>query len=305
MNIFLRLLTKNIDDIARLHNLNDKIFLLIYLLSIIPIYFGYFLIFYGATKETSIKKILKLKLSDIKINITIAVGIIISIFGILMPYLYILFWGNNLPFIFYLVVFLIIFILLLFFMFKITNIFRRRKTINIDGIEIIKKEVIADNSEKEKMWEIYDASFIELNKNAPCRQSFDKVHFIDLMDKADVLKYLIFEKDTRVLIGLGMITNNFENTPWISEEYFKEKFKNNFDKKNIYYFMGIAIADSWRYKGYATVLVKKMTDELSKDAIVGFDNSKRMNFFIPHFADNSGRRKKRTFLDSQNYYIVS
>jgi len=57
---FLFGLIKNIEDFAKLHNVNDKTFLLIYFLSIIPIYLGYFLIFYGATREISIKKVLKL-----------------------------------------------------------------------------------------------------------------------------------------------------------------------------------------------------------------------------------------------------
>jgi hypothetical protein len=177
--------------------------------------------------------------------------------------------------------------------------------INTDNIEIIKKEVITDNSEKERMWKIYDASFIELNKNTPCRQSFDRLHFIDLMDKADVSKYVIFSRDNRALVGLGMITNNLENTPWISAEYFKKRFKGHFERKLIYYFMGIAIVEGWRHRGYATVLVKKMTDDLPKEAIIGFDYSKEMNFFIPHFADRNGKNKRRLFLDSQNYYIVS
>lgn len=304
MDIFLGLI-KNIDDIARLHNVNSKIFILIYFLSAVPVYLGFFLILYGFKKEMSVKKILKFELRGVKINKIVITGIIINIFGILLPYLYILFWGNNFSFIVYFIVFLIIFISLSSFMFKIKKNLVGKKIINTDNIEVVKKEVITDNSEQEKMWEIYDTSFIELNKNAPCKQSFDKVHFMNLMDKVDVLKYVIFTKDNHALIGLGMITNNFENTPWISEEYFKAKFKNCFEKKLIYYFMGIAIAKDWQHKGYATLLVKEITDGLPEGAIVGFDNSKNTNYFIPHFADNNGKKKKRIFLDSQNYYIVS
>jgi len=301
---FLGQAIKNIEDLAKLHNVNGKIFVLIYLLSIIPVYLGYFLIFYGATSGISIKKILKLKLDGVKINAMIIIGIIMSIFGLLMPYLYILFWGRGFTFIFYLIIVLIIFISLLIFMFKLKKIFTK-KILNIDSAEVVKKEIITEKSEKEIMWEIYDASFVDLNKNTPCKQSFDKAHFMDSLDKADVFKYLIYTKDNHTLIGLGMVTNNFENTPWISGEYFKEKFRKYFDQKLIYYFMGIAIAKDWRYKGYATFLIKEMTSNLPKEALIGFDNSNRMNFFIPHFADKGGKRRKRTFLDSQNYYIVS
>jgi hypothetical protein len=294
----------NADFLIKAYNLNGKIFVIVYFLSIIPIYAGYFLMLYGAVKEVSIKNIFKVKLSGVKINATVIVGIIINIFGILMPYLYILIWGKNLSFNFYLVVFLIILILLLFFVLRMKNIFKSKSPVAVKNIEIVKKEAILYSEDKQKMWDIYDDSFIELNKHVPCRQSFDKVHFLSLMDKKDVFKYVVFEKNSIEPIGLGMITNNLENTPWISEEYFKYKFKDKFEKKLIYYFMGIAVADGWRHKGYASVLVKQMTDELPNGAIIGFDNSKMMNFFIPYFADKDGKKRKRKFLDSQNYYIV-
>ena len=298
-------LVKNIDNIAKLHNLNEGIFVLIYFISFIPVYVGLFMIIYGARKGISIKKILKLELSGVKINFTIGFGAIISILGLVAPYLYILLYGRRFTPIFYLVIFLIIFFSLLFFMIKFKNIFASKKTVKTNNIEVIKKEIIETSSEREELWNLYDASFVELNKHTPCRQSFDKSHFIELMSKADVSKYIVFSKSENKPVGFGMITNNFENTPWISAEYFKKRLADHFEKKLIYYLMGIAVASGWRHMGCATGLIKRITGDLPTEAIVGFDHSRRMNFFIPGFADRDGRKKKRTFLDSQDYYIVS
>ena len=132
-------LVKNIDNIAKLHNLNEGIFVLIYFISFIPVYVGLFMIIYGARKGISIKKILKLELSGVKINFTIGFGAIISILGLVAPYLYILLYGRRFTPIFYLVIFLIIFFSLLFFMIKFKNIFASKKTVKTNNIEVIKK----------------------------------------------------------------------------------------------------------------------------------------------------------------------
>lgn len=294
-----------LNNIARLHNVDGGIFVLIYILSFVPFYLGLFLIFYGVTREVSINKIFRLELRGVKMNATVAIGLAINILGLLMPYLYILLWGRNFSAGIYGSILVIIFLLFLFFYHKTKGIFGGDRTINQEGIDIVQKSIVNDNIDKEKLWEIYNCSFADLNKNAPCKQSFDKVHFLDIMERPDVFKYLVFAEHGSNLIGLGMLTNNFENTPWISEEYFKNKFRDNFDKKNIYYFLGVAIAEGQRHKGFATVLIKKMANNLPSGAMVGFDNSEKMNFFIPHFSDNNGKNKKRKFLDSQNYYIVS
>jgi len=305
MNFFWEIIN-NIETFAEFYNVNFKTFVLIYFLSFIPIYFGFFLIFFGTSRQISFKRIIRLDFKNIKPNKTVIIGIIISIFGWIAPFVFILFWGRNLPPIFYFV-FWVIILFIIFFVpfFKIKRIFYNKKIISADDIiEIEKKEIISDKYEKERVWEIYNSSFAEINKNVPCKQSLNKDYFLRLIERPDVFKYIVYTKDKQYIIGIGMFTNNLNNTLWISEEYFREKFKNHFEKKIIYYFMGVAIADGYRHKGYAKVLIKRMISDLPDNAIVGFDHSKKVNFFIPNFANFISGRKKKLLLDSQNYYIV-
>jgi hypothetical protein len=84
--------------LAYSHGLNINTFVILYLFSFIPVYGGAFLIIYGSAKRLKIKDILKLKFNAQDINNpTTRAGLLVFIFGWLLPYLYLLIFGRNIP----------------------------------------------------------------------------------------------------------------------------------------------------------------------------------------------------------------
>jgi hypothetical protein len=203
------------------------------------------------------------------------------------------------------VIWLVIIVPVLLLLFSLKKSYHGKQA-DVGSLTITTKNVIISDQERQELWDIYDSSFIDLNKNAPCKQSFDREHFMEVLINPTAVKYVIQDKEDKI-IGIGMVTNDFKNTPWISEDYFKDKFESSYNAKLIYYFMGIAILEGYRRGGLGSLLIKKITDGLPSNSILGFDNSKKMNFFIPNFAKMMRKDKKVTkkYLDSQDYYIVS
>lgn len=292
------------NKLSQKYGINPKIFVIIYILSIIPIYFGFFLIIYGSLGQVSIKDILKFKIKRLTYNKKVISGIITTILGIIIPYVYILFWSKNLPAFFHLIVLIVILFLIFIFFLKIKR--PKNKVESKCHFSVIRKEII-EESQKEDLWKIYDSSFSPLNDKTPCRQSFDKEHFFCLLSEPSAIKYIAIDDRNKKNIGMGLITRNFRNTPWISEAYFKAQFKEKYLENKIYYFMGIVVLKEYRGKGCSKILIKKIINDLPLDAAVGFDHSKGINPFIPNFVKiaDKKRKVKKKYLDSQNYYIVS
>ena len=174
-----------------------------------------------------------------------------------------------------------------------------------EDIEIIKKDIIDNDNDKKLLWLIYNETFSPLNKISPCKQSFDEDHFSEVLNDELVYKYLIINKKSEI-IGLGLITNHFRNTPWISEEYFKENFSDKHESKLVYYFMGLAINKKYRGNRYSIHLIERIIDDLPKDSIMGFDHSQNINPLLHHFtkiikhADQITRKR----IDRQHYHVV-
>ena len=213
---------KNISDgIAQNYNLDLQTFLIIYLISFIPFYLGYFLIIYGTTRHLRWKDFFNFKSLNggLHWDQQATVGLIIHLIGRIMPYVYVLVLGKNLPVILEILLWAVVVVSVLLGIYKFIS--HKRHEFPQD-IEVLKKEDI-DDHEVEKLWKIYNDTFEPLNKISPCRQSLDYDHFIHSLHDRSVLKYLINKKDIG-LIGIGLITNEFKNTPWISDDYFNFKF---------------------------------------------------------------------------------
>ena len=293
------------DNISAIYNLSATRFVVIYLASIPPFYFGYFLMIYGSTREMQWRDIFRFQLQKLKWNYEFKAGLIIHIIGRIMPYAYILFFSENLPLFIYLIIFVALFLPFSYFVRKIyigLKILKNRSSNSI----LVKKEIIEDINEMDKLWEIYHNAFSKLNKRSPCKQSFDREHFIDVLKNPTALKYIITDKDNNNFIALALITNNLKNSPWISEEYFESKFPDHFSKGLIYYFMGLAIHDDYKRQGHSLNLIEMIIDDLPHEAIMGFDHSYNINPILHYFTSIVKQAKfiKRKHLDKQSYHIV-
>jgi len=189
---------------------------------------------------------------------------------------------------------------------KLYKILNRIKSNVEEDLLIQKREIVDSFKEKEELWKIYDDSFLRTNKETPCRQSLDKKHFFDVLMSSSVAKYIAIFKPSKKIIGIGMISNDLKNSPWISEDYFKSQFAGYFSEKLIYYFMGIAISKEYRRRGYAIGIIEYIIDDIPQNAIMGFDHSQKKNPYIKYFTSmvKQSRFIKRKYLDSQRYYLV-
>lgn len=291
--------------LAQTYNIDAKIFLAVYFLSILPFYLGYFLIIHGSTRETQLADVIKFKIKKLKWNRESMAGLFVHLVGRAMPYAYVLLWGENLPSWVYATIFVLFFIPSAFFIRKIYRSFLAIKGRNND-IVIMKKEVVQNEQEISALWGIYDDCFTRLNKLSPCKQSFDREHFVEVLKDSSSSKYLIYNKHDNELVGIGIVSNNLRNSPWISEEYFKYKYPEKFSKDLIYYFMGIAINSEYGKKGYSLALIEKIIDDIPHGSIVGFDHSRNANPFLHYFTHvvKQARSLKREHIDRQHYHIV-
>jgi len=262
------------NHLARDYNLDAKVFITVYLLSFIPFYLGYFLIIYGSTREMHWRDIFRFKLGKLKWNNESKAGLFIHLFGRAMPYAYIIFFGQNLPLFVYIFVAVLFFIPFFNFIRKAYSGFIRIRNRN-HASTIIRKEIVDDMDEAD--------SFLPINKITPCKQSLDREHFHKILRESSAIKYLVLQKESNQLIGMGIITNKLKNSPWISEEYFKTKFPEKFSQQLVYYFMGLAICDEHRREGHSLALIERIIDDLPPKSVLGFDHSNNVNPFLYYF----------------------
>jgi hypothetical protein len=291
-------------QIALEYGLSFEIFFIVYLLSIPPFYAGYFMMAYGTTRNLTIKEVLRLQfLHKVRWHPKATLGLIVHLVGRVMPYVYVLTYGTNLPSWVYWVTVLLFVIPLGFF---VRHFFKKRRTPTlIPDVEVVRKVSVTDTEEVEHLWQIYDKTFSKVNKRSPCRQSLDHDEFVSKLQNSRVSIYLITSPTTGP-VGLALITNDFSNAPWISREYFSEEYPEEYDSGRIYYFIGIAIDPAYRSSRLSLLLIEHIIDDIPHDAIMGFDHSKNINPMLHHFTSvvRQARSLRRSHIEQQHYHIV-
>jgi hypothetical protein len=292
------------DTLALNYGLNINYFLAVYILSILPFYLGYFLILYGSTRKLKFIDVIKFNFKkNIRITFITKSGIVVHLIGRVMPYLYIVLFGKNLPILVYLLISALM-VVSAIFIFK--KFFRVKVTIeDAHTLSFLKKDVISEIEDSNILWEIYDSTFSILNEISPCKQSLDEEHFREVLKDKTVDKFILYKKDFGI-IGLCLTTNDFKNTPWISADYFRKNFPNEYFDKNIYYFIGIAIKKEFRNNRYSIFLIENLIDSIPKNAVIGFDHSKNINPMLHHFTSvvKQANLIQKKHIDQQHYHVV-
>jgi|SRR3989344_1054836 len=291
------------DGLAENYSLDLRILFAIYLISYVPFYLGYFLMVYGSTRKLSWKDFFRLKIrGKFQWNNHVTLGFLIHLFGRIMPYIYITFWGKDLPIWILIILYSIILFSILLF---IRKVFLKKNTFLDKEVNIFRKDSIGNEDEIDILWNIYDNTFEPINKISPCKQSLDYEHFIYVLKDTSVRKYLI-NKNNYGLIGLGLVTSSFKHIPWISENYFKFKFPNQYTNNTIYYFMGLAISNNFRGNKYSISLLEQIIDDLPHDVVLGFDHSYNINPILHYFTKivRQSISIQRTHIDCQHYHVV-
>lgn len=139
-----------------------------------------------------------------------------------------------------------------------------------------------DESEIELWWNMYDNEFLESNKNSPCRQSFYKEEFVDALNSQQMTK-LAYIKDGEIA-SLCLLSNDLDLFPWLSKEYYKNNFPDEYNSGDLLYFVSLLTKEEYRRQDYASEIIELLTDLVtieSKEHRVIFDCTEKNAEFLP------------------------
>jgi len=111
------------------------------------------------------------------------VGLSFHLFGWIMPYIYLYYVADSIMI--KVIVTLITLGILGYIKFKYLN--KRNHQTEITTAEIKSTSTFMPEL-VEGGWSLYDKSFQKINRLSPCKQSFDKAHFLHLLSSNDVIK---------------------------------------------------------------------------------------------------------------------
>lgn len=142
-------------------------------------------------------------------------------------------------------------------------------------------------------WPIYDEPFRELNRENPCRQSFNREEFEEAMTSPTMAK-LAYVKDGEV-ISMSLLSNDFGHFPWMSQEFYKNKYPELYENKQVYYFVSLLTRPEYQNSMYGVRVVKFITELFALDdneALVTFDccpaNAEMLPSMINWAVDRTG-----------------
>lgn len=147
--------------------------------------------------------------------------------------------------------------------------------------------------EIEYWWPLYDEPFQELNRTNPCRQSFTHEEFADAMTSPTMTKLAYVEEGE--IIAMCLLSNDFNHFPWMSKEFYKERYPEKFEKGQVYYFVSLLTDPEKQGQLYGTKVVDFITELYALDnneAIITFDccpaNKRKLPGMISWAVDNTG-----------------
>jgi len=112
----------------------------------------------------------------------------------------------------------------------------------------------------EDLWVLYDEGFREINRNSPCRQSFTYDEFIVAMKDPDVKRAVLRDDDTNEMLAVAVWSGNFDHFPWISHEYFKERYPLEYESGKLYY--TVATLSLTKRAGHMTKIMLEMARQI-------------------------------------------
>jgi len=147
-------------------------------------------------------------------------------------------------------------------------------------------------------WKAYDSGFREANRLTPCRQSFHRDEFWQIMLDKDFDKIFLYIDGKPV--GLAIMTLVLGKLPWINQEYFEEKFPD----KIVAYVPTIVVSEEFRGDQRSGILMEKLYEIYGAwhCDLLAMDHSVGVNSFLPYLILRyfKGRVISRGKLDDQS-----
>ena len=102
------------------------------------------------------------------------------------------------------------------------------------------KEAVLDAANAEAFHALYALAFEPMKTRSAARQVLTDAEFHDQMTDDRIDKYLAWDRDGRPM-GLTTLTTHLEAIPWISPEYFADRFPEQW-RRNAVYYLGFTLA---------------------------------------------------------------
>jgi hypothetical protein len=145
---------------------------------------------------------------------------------------------------------------------------RPRKPGVVDRVTLEKE---ADYTTARRYYELYVATFGDLETKAAGRQLLHEDEFLAEMLDPRVHKYVAWDEDD-VAIGMTTLTTDLETVPWVSPEYFAHRYPEHHARGAIYYLGFTLVHPDYRNTHVLHAMLTYMSHGVvANQGVVGWD----------------------------------
>lgn len=132
-------------------------------------------------------------------------------------------------------------------------------------------ETKLDDETVEQYWELYRATFAEVETRAVGRHLLHHHEFVEEMQDERVMKYVARNADGEA-VGLSTFTNHLETVPWISPGYYAHHYPEHTARNAVYYLGFTLVRQDQRQSRVLWAMIERIVEVLVADrAVCGYD----------------------------------
>lgn len=172
------------------------------------------------------------------------------------------------------------------------------------------RETVIDRAASQVLYSLYHRAFEPLKVQAAARQVLTCDEFFVQMEDERIDKYVAWEPDGQP-IGLITLTRHLDAVPWVSPEYYADRFPEQWARNAVYY-LGYLLAQpvTRRTRFLETICRLCIEPLVAERAVIAYDVCSYNNDMLG-FADRISRVARQFAsshvhkLDAQVYYAVN
>ena len=173
-----------------------------------------------------------------------------------------------------------------------------------DNIRVIETLVMHEEPERKRLWDIYNAAFVRLNRRTPIHHGgFNESEFDAVLLDEDFTKFLVYADDE--LAGVTLITNVLAKIPWVNVGYFEDHYPNRSASGDIYFLPAVVIDPKHQdLRLIGAKLLQQSLTTMGENVVMAVDYSETLRHSLPAFVRRGlGRAFKGEILDRLVYQI--
>lgn len=158
-------------------------------------------------------------------------------------------------------------------------------------------------------YDLYEAAFGPLRTRSMARQTLSEAEFTAQMTNGSVVKYVAWDADGKP-VGMCTLTRHLWTVPWISPEYFANRYPEHWERNAVWYLGFILTHPSQRHARFIDQITQVGVGELvEQKAICAYDMCAFNDEVLGLSRRVAGTFERTTgavptLADSQNYYEV-